>query len=132
MSTSIEVPGLHHGGAPIPQAAIVRGLLMSSAVNGMDPEDGTVPAALEEQVALVFANVRRILAAAGATVDDVVKLTFFVRDRAASRGAIDAEWIAMFPDAARRPARHILNYALAGSLHLQAEITAVVATEASA
>jgi 2-iminobutanoate/2-iminopropanoate deaminase len=132
MSCSIEVPGLHHGAAPIPQASLVGGLLISSGVNGMDPDSGTVPPTVEQQVGLVFANVRRIVAAAGATVDDIVKFTFFVRDRSATRGAIDAEWIAMFPDAARRPARQVLNYILAGPLHVQAEITAVTPNKAIA
>jgi enamine deaminase RidA (YjgF/YER057c/UK114 family) len=40
--------------------------------------DGTIPATFEDQTRLVFANLATTLAAAGATFDDVIKLTVFV------------------------------------------------------
>ena len=91
---AISVEGLHHGGTPIPLASRVGPLLISSGVLGQDPVSGEIPAPVSEQVALVFANVRRILAAGGADVGDVAKLTFFVRDRSA-RAAIDEHWLAI-------------------------------------
>ncbi|MFB7444948.1 RidA family protein [Streptomyces mirabilis] len=58
-------------------------------------EDGTLVGAGDAaaQARQVFENLRRCLAAAGATFDDVVKLTFFVTDMAhmpAVRAARDA------------------------------------------
>jgi enamine deaminase RidA (YjgF/YER057c/UK114 family) len=123
--TSIEVPGLHHGGAPIPQASLVGNLLVSSGINGMDPESGTVPAELADQVSLIFANMGRILRRAGGSPEDVAKCTFFVRDRS-SRPVIDREWLAMFPDEASRPARHTLRYDLGDPLLVQCELIAVI------
>jgi 2-iminobutanoate/2-iminopropanoate deaminase len=123
--TSIEVPGLHHGGAPIPQASLVGNLLVSSGINGMDPESGTVPAELADQVSLIFANMGRILRQAGGSPGDVAKCTFFVRDRS-SRAVIDREWLTMFPDEASRPARHTLRYDLADPLLVQCELIAVI------
>ncbi|MGW5151508.1 RidA family protein [Rhodococcus koreensis] len=120
---SIEVPGLHHGKAPIPQAALVGPLLTSSGVNGLDPESGTVPSSVDEQVALIFANIGRIMDAAGGTTADIAKCTFFVRDRSA-RSAIDPHWVNMFPDASSRPARHTLEHALADPLLVQCELIA--------
>jgi 2-iminobutanoate/2-iminopropanoate deaminase len=105
--TSVDVEGLHHGGAPIPQAALVGTLLLSSGINGMDPADGSIPEDPETQVALVFDNIRRILEAAGGNLGDVAKCTFFVRDRSL-KAVIDEHWLKAFPDPANRPARHTL------------------------
>jgi 2-iminobutanoate/2-iminopropanoate deaminase len=125
---SIEVEGLHHGGAPIPLASRVGPLLVSGGVLGQDPATGEVPADVAEQVRLVFANVRRILAAGGTDVDSVAKLTFFVRDRSA-RAAIDEQWLAMFPDPASRPARHTLTTDLPPAFAVQCEVLAVVSDD---
>ncbi len=123
---SIEIPGLHHGKAPIPQASLVGPLLVSSGINGLDPDSGTVPETVDGQVSVIFSNISRILVAAGGTVADIAKLTFFVRDRAA-RAVIDPHWVAMFPDAASRPARHTLEQPLADPLLIQCELIAYVA-----
>lgn len=119
---SIDVEGLHHGGAPIPQASLVGSLLVSSGINGMDPVDGSIPEDPETQVALVFDNIRRILDAAGGDLGDVAKCTFFVRDRSL-KSVIDEHWLEAFPDPASRPARHTLLQALTVQA-LQAEIIA--------
>lgn len=122
---SIDVPGLHHGGLPIPQASVVGNLLVSSGISPLDPDTGTVPAEVERQVELVFANVRRILDAAGGSPDDIVKCTVFVRDKAI-RPVIDKRWLEMFPDEHSRPARHTLRIDLAEPVQIQLEITAVL------
>jgi 2-iminobutanoate/2-iminopropanoate deaminase len=123
---SIEVEGLQHS-APIPMAARVGPLLVSGGISGQDPATGQVPADVAGQVRLVFANLRRVLAAGGAGPDDVAKLTFFVRDRAV-RPVIDEEWVAVFPDAAGRPARHTLVAELPPTFDVQCEVIAYVAT----
>lgn len=123
---SIEVEGLHHGGQPIPSAALVRGLLASGGISPLDPETGAIPDDIDAQVALVFANARRIVEAAGGTVEDIVRCTFFVRDRAAARDAINREWLTTFPDERSRPARHTLIHDLAGPQLVQCDLLAVV------
>jgi len=122
---SIEVPGLDHGGLPIPQACVVGDLLISGGISPVDPRTGTVPADTEDQVELVFANVRRVLHAAGSSPDDVVKCTVFVRDKAL-RPILDKHWVQMFPDPQSRPARHTQRIDLADPLQIQLEITAVL------
>jgi 2-iminobutanoate/2-iminopropanoate deaminase len=122
---SIEVPGLHHGGLPIPVASVVGNVLASSGISPLDPATGGIPDAVEDQVELVFANVRRVLEAAGGRPEDVVKCTVFVRDKAI-RPIIDKHWTQMFPDEASRPARHTLRIDLAGSMQIQLEILAVL------
>jgi len=121
---STEVPGLRHR-APIPQACVVGNLLVSGGISPVDPETGETPDGTEEQVAVVFANVRRVVAAAGGTVEDIVKCTVFVRDRAI-RPVVDKYWVEMFPDESSRPARHTLPAELQGSMQLQFEIMAVL------
>jgi enamine deaminase RidA (YjgF/YER057c/UK114 family) len=121
---SIEVPGLRHN-APIPQASVVGNLLVSGGISPVDPETGATPDDTDQQVALAFANVRRVLAAAGGTPEDVVKCTVFVRDKAI-RPVVNKYWVEMFPDAASRPARHTLSTDLQGGIQLQLEIMAVL------
>jgi len=125
---SIEVEGLHHS-APIPMAARVGPLLVSSGISGQDPATGEVPPDVGEQVRLVFANLRSVLAAGGAEAGDVAKLTFFVRDRSV-RAAIDEEWLDLFPDPDSRPARHTLVAELPPRFDVQCEVIAYVAGDA--
>jgi enamine deaminase RidA (YjgF/YER057c/UK114 family) len=121
---SIEVPGLRHR-APIPQASVVGNLLVSGGISPIDPGTGAIPEGTEEQVALAFANVRRVLGAAGGTPEDVVKCSVFVQDRAI-RPVIDKYWVELFPDPASRPARHTLPAELQAGVQIQVEIMAVL------
>jgi enamine deaminase RidA (YjgF/YER057c/UK114 family) len=62
----------------------VRGagrLLFIAGTMGLDP-DGTPGAGLEEQLKLIWSNIRAILASAGMTVDNIVRLTSYLRDPA--------------------------------------------------
>lgn len=128
---SLEVPGLGHGKTPIPLGARVGPLLATGGLSGQDPSTGTVPQELDRQVAQLFRNVVAVLEAGGATPRDVVKVTFFVRDRA-QRSAINPEWTAMFPDEGDRPARHtVVSAHLPEGVDVQAELLAFVADEPS-
>ncbi|MFA3872694.1 RidA family protein [Streptomyces sp. MMCC 100] len=101
MSELTRIPA-PEGVAPAAQCThVVLGTGRFVAVSGqlaLD-EDGKVvgegdPAAQARQV---FENLRRCLASAGATFDDVVKLTFFVTDMA-HMGAIRAARAEHIPD----------------------------------
>lgn len=121
----IQIPGLHHGGAPFPLAVRVGNLLASSAVHGMDPATGHIPDTLEAQTAGVFANIRRILTAAGAGTGDIAKVTVFLGEDL-PRDPLNAEWTAMFPDEDDRPVRHTVPSVLQAPLLIQCEFTAVL------
>src|SRR5260221_95234 len=99
---SIEIPGLNHGPNPIPAASVVGNLLVSGGISGQEPGDHTLPDDLESQAGLVFANIRRIMEAAGGSTDDIVKVTVFLK-KGLPREPINKEWVAMFPDPASRP-----------------------------
>ena len=77
-------------------------------------------------MANVFAALRSDIQAAGGTVDDIIKVTFWVKDPATQRAALNAEWLKMFPDAAARPARHTLPLPPDSRAMVQADFTAVL------
>jgi len=59
----------------------VQRLLFVSGTMGLDI-DGRAPPSLDEQLSLIWANLRRILAEAGMTVDNIVRLISYMRDTA--------------------------------------------------
>ena len=126
MRRNISVPGLGHGDQPIPLAAVVGGLLATGGISGRDPETGSIPEDPAAEVAQAFANLRAILDAAGASADDVLKVTVFVKDRDI-RQHVNPVWVELFPDPQSRPARHTLEANLSG-MRLQLECLAVVST----
>ena len=121
---SIDVPGASHK-APIPAGARVGNVLCSSAIAGKDAATGQLPAEAPEQARLAFANLQTLLTAGGATLSDVVKLTVYVKNDSV-REAINAEWLACFPDPRDRPARHIQVVDLQHGMWLQLEVMAVI------
>jgi enamine deaminase RidA (YjgF/YER057c/UK114 family) len=58
-----------------------RRLLFVSGTMGLEA-DGDAPATLAGQLELVWANVRAILASAGMTTGDIVRVTSYLRDAA--------------------------------------------------
>ena len=122
---SLEVPGVTHGGAPIPMGARVGHTIYSSGIAGVDPATGRVAPDAPAQARWAFAHLRTLLQAGGASLDDVVRVTVYLKDPAA-REPINAEWVACFPDPHDRPARHILAYDLQHGMLLQLEAVAVV------
>ena len=122
---SIEVPGASHK-APVPAAARVANVLCTSAVSGKDPASGALPEDAQAQAANAFANLRAVLEAGGASLDDLVKLSVTIRDNAV-RDAVNAQWLAAFPDPHDRPARHIVVQDLQHGMWLQLEAMAVIA-----
>lgn len=123
-SRSLHVPGAGHN-APIPLGARVGPLICSSGISGKDPATGQLPADAAMQVRLAFANMDALLTAGGATLAHVAKLHITVHDNAV-RDAINAEWLARFPDPQDRPARHIVQQGLQHGMALQIEVTAFV------
>jgi 2-iminobutanoate/2-iminopropanoate deaminase len=124
---SIEVEGFNHGGLPIPAASRVDNFVATGGIYGLDPTTGKLPDDVGEQSELMFANLRRILHAAGASLDDVVKMTFWVKTPDA-RPVINLGWMAAFPDPSSRPARHTLqNDHLPANMLVQCEAWAVIA-----
>ena len=122
---SLEVPGVTHGGAPIPMGARVGNILYSSGIPGVDPATGKLGEDAAAQARFAFANLRTLLQAGGAGLEHVVRLTVYLKDNSA-REHINAEWLLCFPDPQDRPARHTLAYDLQHGMVLQLEAVAVI------
>ena len=74
--------GIYSTGGDWVHAMEVRGaerMLFVSGTMGLRP-DFTAPPSLEEQLECVWNNLRTILGSAGMTVDNIVRLTSYLRD----------------------------------------------------
>ena len=74
--------GVYSTGGDWVHAMEIRGadrMLFVSGTMGLRP-DFTAPPTLEEQLDCVWNNLRAILASAGMTVDNIVRLTSYLRD----------------------------------------------------
>ncbi len=122
---SVNVAGASHAN-PIPSASRRGPFVVSGAISGTDPQTGKVPDDLDAQCRLMFANVRRVIEAAGGTPDDIVKMTVWITDRAL-RPILNKHWVEMFPDANSRPARHTATSTdLAAPMQVQCDLLAVL------
>ena len=122
---SIEVSGVKHVN-PIPAACRKGPFVVSGAISGADPQTGEIPPDLDGQCVAMFANVRRVMAAAGGTPDDIVKMTVWIADRSL-RPTLNVYWVEMFPDPESRPARHtVASGHLAPPMQIQCDLLAVI------
>jgi 2-iminobutanoate/2-iminopropanoate deaminase len=120
---SIHIAGFKHGN-PIPAATRLGPLLVSSVIVGRDPATAKMPDSIEEQCVNIFVHVRAMLATAGATPEDVVKMDFWVPDQASGRAIVNQEWLKMFPDLDSCPSRH--THAAGGGQTIQATFMAYI------
>ena len=65
---------------PYSHAVKTGNLLFLSGQLGLDPKSGTLPEGVVAQAEQSFANIEAVLAAAGATFDNVVKATVYLAD----------------------------------------------------
>lgn len=121
---SLHVPHVGHK-APIPLGARVGPVICSSGIAGKDPHTGALPADGAAQVANAFTNMKALLAAGGASLGDVVRLSVTLADDAL-RDAVNTQWLACFPDPDDRPARHIGVQPLQHGMAVQLELLAVI------
>jgi enamine deaminase RidA (YjgF/YER057c/UK114 family) len=112
---------------PIPNASRIGNMVVSSVIGGANPGTRELPPTLEQQIANVFGYIRSDIEAAGGTVDDIIKVTFWVKDPAKQRTALNDQWVRMFPDPAARPARHTQSLPADSHALIQADFIAVLA-----
>ncbi|HUA20342.1 MAG TPA: RidA family protein [Bryobacteraceae bacterium] len=126
--TSIEVKGLEHVN-PIPNASRIGPFVVSGGIFGKDPETGKVPDGIDAQCLQMFANVGKVLDAAGAKPEDIIKMSFWLKDMS-HRPQMNKYWVEMFPDEHSRPARHTFSTPdLRTPLLVECEIMAIVADQ---
>ena len=110
---------------PIPAAAIHGGLLISSVISGKSLLTDSYSQDKTEQISLVFKYIEKILLEAGGSVQDIIKMDLYFRDKS-DRLLVNPEWEKMFPDSKKRPARHAQIGDLPENCCLQVTITAVI------
>ena len=121
---SVNTAGFAHVN-PVPVASRIGRFLQSGVLTGRDLATRRFPESLDEQARIVFERITELVAAAGGSPADILKVTLWV-ERYRDRDAINREWQAMFPDPASRPARQIIKAALDEGALLQADIVAVL------
>jgi 2-iminobutanoate/2-iminopropanoate deaminase len=122
---SIYAADLSHKN-PIPAACRVGNVLMSGIVGGVDPRTGELPASLDEQCRLMFGHIRNIVEQGGGTLDDIVKITVYLKDHK-DRDALNREWLKAFPNADSRPARQAMPGTPNAERLIECDFVAVIA-----
>lgn len=123
--TCYEIPGVDHGGAPIPMAARVGSSFQTSGIMGKDPATNSLPEDGRKQVEFLFANTRKLLEVAGVGADEIVFVDVLLADNDL-RGAINEEWTSWFPNPHDRPARHTTVRELPSGMVAQLRLQAFV------
>ena len=117
---------IHAGAAPkpvgrYPHARRVGDLLFLSGIGPRDPATNAIPGNdtfadgrvrsydIAAQARAVFANVRAVLDASGASWDDLVDVTVYLTDMTRDFKAYNAVWAEHFPDVATAPCRTTLG-----------------------
>jgi 2-iminobutanoate/2-iminopropanoate deaminase len=122
---SFEVEGYRHGANPIPAASRIGNIVVTGGISGIDLGTGEMPETLDEQCANMFALMAKVVEAAGVRVEDVIKMTVFLRP-GLQRDAVNREWVKYFPAPHSRPGRHtVINEHLAPKMLVQCEVMAV-------
>ncbi|MDA1216413.1 MAG: RidA family protein, partial [Chloroflexi bacterium] len=70
----------HQHTSPIPQGVKANGFIFLSALRGVATGSTQPPEDLDVQVGMLFENMKSALAAAGATLDDVVRVAIYMTD----------------------------------------------------
>ena len=125
MVNSINPEGLPAHKNPIPAAAVHKGILISSVISGKSVVTGSYSKNKVEQVSLVFEYIKKIVIEAGGTVQDIIKMDLYFSDKS-DRSIVNPEWVKMFPDPNKRPARHAQIAELPKDCCLQVTLTAVI------
>ena len=109
---------------PIPNAARIGPVIASGLIRGVDPQTHEFPADMAQQCAFMFDNIRATIEAAGANLDSIIKVTFWMEKM--DRAPINLEWTKMFPDEPTRPARQIMLSPMEPNVLVQCDFLAVV------
>ncbi|WP_454689173.1 RidA family protein [Achromobacter aloeverae] len=104
---AIYVDGVNHKN-PIPACCRRGSLVESGSIFGRDPTTGELAEGIEAQCRHMLENLRLIVEAAGGSPEDIVKVTVWMKDRG-HRPVLNVPWLALFPDAGSRPARHAIH-----------------------
>ena len=123
MRRSIYINEFAHK-SPIPNASRIGNIVVSGLIRGIDPVTEMFPPTVEQQCVFMFAHMRRTIEAGGARVEDIIKVTFWMKEL--QRKPVNDEWVKMFPDPASRPARQIVEVPMETGVLVQCDFMAVI------
>jgi 2-iminobutanoate/2-iminopropanoate deaminase len=110
---------------PIPSASRLDNWIATGVVSGRDARRNISPDPLAQARAM-FVNLEKILAAAGASLDDILKLNVWIISESV-RAHLNTAWLEVFPDTQTRPSRQVMIYAhLTEGQLLQCDALAIV------
>lgn len=114
---------LDYPGHPISAASKVGNLIFTSGVVALDPVSGeVVPGGVAEQARQSLQNVEAVLAAAGASLDDIIMMKVFLSDIESDLAPFNAVYGEFFPN--NHPPRYAVGVTLAWPI-LKVELHAV-------
>lgn len=112
---------------PYSQAMRIGNLLFTSGQIPLDANGQLIEGGVEDQTHQVFRNLQAVLAAAGATLNDVVKATVFLKDMN-QFGAVNTIYASYFGD--HKPARSTVEVArLPRDVSVEIELIAALSVE---
>jgi len=77
--SSIYVGEIAHQ-SPIPSASRIGNIIVSGLIRGADPATSRLAATLKQQCAFMFLHMRQVVEAGGATVEDIIKVTVWMKE----------------------------------------------------
>src|ERR1700716_177110 len=95
--SSIYIGEIAHQ-SPIPNASRIGNIIVSGLIRGADPLTSKLAATLEQQCAFMFLHMRQTVEAGGATVEDIIKVTVWMKEL--QRQPINHEWCKMLAEPA--------------------------------
>jgi 2-iminobutanoate/2-iminopropanoate deaminase len=109
---------------PYSQAIVAGGFVFCSGTAGIDPATGEIPEGIEAQTEQALRNLSAVLAAAGASMSDIVKTTIYYANLAdfATLNAVYAQHMPSPPPARSAPANVTLPRGLLISIEAIAKI----------
>lgn len=108
----------------MPLGVRIGDVVYSSTIAGIDLETGQIPENIDEQFDLAFANMRTFVERAGARIENVAHVTFFLQ-HLPDRSGINRPWLEMFPNERDRPSYKFMEAQLAGLRRVQLQVFAV-------
>jgi len=121
--SSIHVAGIAHK-SPLPNASRIGNIIASGLIRSADPTSSKLADTLQQQCAFMFSNIRNTVEAGGGTVEDIIKVTIWMKGL--EREPVNVEWAKMFPDPAARPARQIMEVPMEEGVLVQCDFMAVL------
>lgn len=139
MNDAIEASAAPRPMGHYPHARRVGDLLFLSGIGPRDPvtngvlgdvhdvDGNLISYDIDSQTRAVFANVREVLGASGASLSDLVDVTVYLTDMAHDFRGYNAVWAEFFPDIQRAPCRTTVGTtALPSPIAIELKCIAVV------